>query len=107
MREANLTVGRTYVGAIHLVKSFTLEGCKITSPEDAVFNNTTNDLEVNGKATTQVEITYDETVGIKDGKASVPAHKQGFYSIDGVYFGNDFNALPKGIYIKDGKKVLK
>ena len=107
MREANLTVGRTYVGAIHLVKSFTLEGCKISSPADAVFNNTTNDLEVNGKATTQVEITYDETVGIKDGKASVPAHKQGFYSIDGVYFGNDFNTLPKGIYIKDGKKVLK
>ena len=47
-------------------------------------------------------------VGIEKVKAtSVPAHKQGIYSIDGVYLGTDFDALPKGIYIKDGKKVLK
>ena len=47
-------------------------------------------------------------VGIKSVKIdTVPAHKQGIYSIDGVYLGNDFDALPKGIYIKDGKKVMK
>ncbi len=47
-------------------------------------------------------------VGIEKVKAtSVPAHKQGIYSIDGVYLGTDFDSLPKGIYIKDGKKVLK
>ena len=32
---------------------------------------------------------------------------QGFYSIDGVYLGKDYNSLPSGVYIKDGKKVLK
>ena len=47
-------------------------------------------------------------VGFEKVKANaVPAHKQGIYSIDGVYLGTDFDALPKGIYIKDGKKVLK
>ncbi len=47
-------------------------------------------------------------VGIEKVKAtSVPAHKKGIYSIDGVYLGTDFDALPKGIYIKDGKKVKK
>ncbi len=33
--------------------------------------------------------------------------KRGIYSIGGIYLGNDMDALPKGIYIKDGKKVIK
>ncbi len=37
----------------------------------------------------------------------IAPHRQGIYSIDGVYLGHNLNALPKGIYIKDGKKVMK
>lgn len=28
------------------------------------------------------------------------------YSISGTYMGNDINSLPKGIYIRNGKKVI-
>lgn len=30
-----------------------------------------------------------------------------FYSLEGINKGKDWNALPKGIYVKDGKKVVK
>ncbi len=30
-----------------------------------------------------------------------------FYSLEGINKGNDWNTLPKGIYVKDGKKVVK
>ncbi len=33
--------------------------------------------------------------------------ERGIYSIDGRYMGNDANALQKGIYIINGKKVVK
>ena len=51
--------------------------------------------------------TWENVVSIKDVKAPVSARKQGIYSLEGIYLGTDFNALPKGIYIKDGKKVMK
>lgn len=43
--------------------------------------------------------------GIKD--ATVAGSRQGIYSINGVYLGHDYDSLPNGVYIKDGKKVLK
>ena len=46
--------------------------------------------------------------GIKNVDASTVApRRQGIYSLNGVYLGRDFDSLPKGVYIKDGKKVLK
>lgn len=46
--------------------------------------------------------------GIQNASAAdVVPRKQGIYSIDGVYLGNDFKSLPGGVYVKDGKKVLK
>ncbi len=51
--------------------------------------------------------TWDPT-GIKGIATSyVAPRQQGIYSINGVYLGRDFDKLPKGVYIKDGKKVLK
>lgn len=97
-------------GAIVDVSSLTLTGCKITSPEEAAYDETERAVRANGKMVYHlvIEKTVDNpSVGIKDVEAGVPAHKQGFYSLGGVYLGNDFDALPKGIYIKDGKKVMK
>lgn len=48
------------------------------------------------------------SLGVQSAKASdVPTRKRGVYSLDGVYLGSDIDTLPKGIYIKDGKKILK
>ncbi len=107
IRNANVTAEGTE-GSICDILSLTLDGCKISVPADAAFDETLHSVALNGETVTdKVVITYDQAVGIKDVKASVSAHKQGIYSIDGVYLGTDFDALPKGIYIKDGKKVKK
>ena len=95
-------------GSISDIASLTLENSVISTPEGAAFEASKKAVALNGEIVKgKVVIISDRTVGIKDVKASVPAHKQGIYSIDGVYLGTDFDALPKGIYIKDGKKVKK
>ena len=42
-----------------------------------------------------------------EASAAVPANAQGIYNMQGVRLGNSPDALPKGIYIVDGKKVVK
>ncbi len=107
MRNANITA-MGIEGSICDFQSLTLDGCKISVPADAAFDETLHAVALNGELLNDmVMITYDATVGIKDVKAKVSAHKQGIYSIDGIYLGTDFDSLPKGIYIKDGKKVKK
>ena len=107
IRNANITA-MGIEGSICDFQSLTLDGCKISVPADAAFDETLHAVALNGELLNDmVMITYDATVGIKDVKAKVSAHKQGIYSIDGIYLGTDFDSLPKGIYIKDGKKVKK
>lgn len=103
--EANVT-SQGNKGAISQFSSVTLEGCSITEPVGAAYDPKYKNVMVNGETATRVVIKYDPSSDI-DNITTKPAHKQGIYSIDGVYLGNDFGALPKGIYIKDGKKVLK
>ncbi|MBR1716213.1 MAG: right-handed parallel beta-helix repeat-containing protein [Paludibacteraceae bacterium] len=37
----------------------------------------------------------------------VKANVKGIYSITGMYLGEDFNALPAGVYVVDGVKIVK
>ena len=39
--------------------------------------------------------------------ADVPLKKQGIYNLQGVKMNTAFDRLPAGIYIVDGKKVVK
>lgn len=95
-------------GSICDILSFTLDGATITQPIGAVFDETLHAVALAGQTVTdKVVITPDHTVGINDVKAEISEHKQGIYSIDGVYLGQEFETLPKGIYIKGGKKVIK
>ncbi len=107
MNNANVTAEGTK-GSICDILSLTLDYCSITQPDGAAFDESVKAVALNGETvTSKVIIKSDQAVGIKDVKTSVSARKQGIYSIDGVYLGTDFDSLPKGIYIKDGKKVLK
>ncbi len=104
--EANIT-SQGAEGAISGFSSLTLEGCSIIQPEGAAYDPQYKNVMANGEKATRVVIEYDPTSDIGNATTIKPAHKQGIYSLDGIYLGNDFGALPKGIYIKDGKKVLK
>ena len=90
-------------GALAGFVSLTLTDCEIAEPAGIKIDN----LLYNETPLVIIKKIADEPVGIKDVKENVSARKQGIYSIDGIYLGTDFDALPKGIYIKDGKKVLK
>lgn len=39
--------------------------------------------------------------------AEVETAKQGIYNLQGTRMEQNWNSLPKGIYIKDGQKVVK
>ncbi len=63
--------------------------------------------EIGATAYIYIHGTWDPT-GIETVEANTAYKgKRGIYSIGGIYLGNDMDALPKGIYIKDGKKVVK
>ncbi len=95
-------------GSVCDILSLTLDGCYIEQPAGAAFDETLHAVALNDETITdKVVITTSQAVGINEVKADNSAHEQGIYSLDGVYLGHDFNALPKGIYIKGGKKVIK
>ncbi len=95
-------------GSVCDILSLTLDDCYIEQPAGAAFDETLHAVALNDETITdKVVITTSQTVGINEVKADNSAHEQGIYSFDGVYLGHDFNALPKGIYIKGGKKVIK
>lgn len=60
------------------------------------------------RATGTVSFNYihDTTTGIKGVERNEATTKR-IYTLDGRYVGQDFNALPHGIYIIGGKKIVK
>ncbi|MCD8291339.1 MAG: M6 family metalloprotease domain-containing protein [Prevotella sp.] len=56
----------------------------------------------------EVYVTYEDVTGIENITVDRKSALNGkIFSIDGRYVGNDFNSLNKGIYIVNGKKVVK
>ncbi len=53
--------------------------------------------------------SFDSTVTAIPSPATADEQKlrSGIYNLQGVHLGNDLSSLPAGLYIKDGKKVLK
>ena len=49
---------------------------------------------------------HDTTTGIK-GIERMETTTKRIYTLDGRYVGQDFNALPHGIYITGGRKIVK
>ena len=96
------------IGSVCDILSLTLDGATITQPIGAAFDGTLHAVALDGQTVTdKVVITTEHTVGINDVKAETSEQKQCVYSLDGVFLGHDFEALPKGIYIKNGSKVIK
>ncbi len=56
----------------------------------------------------EIEVTNQSAAGITDIPTSAPtAKRRGIYSLDGTYRGTDLDALPHGLYIVNGRKVVK
>ncbi len=96
-------------GSIRDLMFIVLEGCEITQPEGAQWNDTkraVTDAEGN-IITTKVVIEPNAPTAIEAVTTDASAHKQGVYTLQGIRMGDSRESLPAGVYIIDGKKVVK
>ena len=91
----------TYITNLHLVD------CEIKQPKGAVYDTALKAIVVDGVKQTGKLVIEPTTDGIGAIDADVPARKQGIYTLQGVKVAQDWNSLPPGIYIRDGKKMIK
>lgn len=93
-----------------LISSITnlhLVDCEIKQPKGAVYDTALQAIVVDGVKQTGKLVIEPTTDGIGTIDADVPARKQGIYTLQGVKVAQDWNSLPPGIYIRDGKKMIK
>ena len=94
----------------YLISSITnlhLVDCEIKQPKGAVYDTALKAIVVDGVKQKGKLIIKPTTDGIGAIDADVPARKQGIYTLQGVKVAQDWNSLPPGIYIRDGKKMIK
>ena len=62
-----------------------------------------------GVSNAKISMFVDETTGISDIKSKTKVDSDAVYNINGQYVGKniDMNTLPKGVYIINGKKIVK
>lgn len=93
-----------------LISSITnlhLVDCEIKQPKGAVYDTALKAIVVDGVKQKGKLVIEPTTDGIGAIDADVPARKQGIYTLQGVKVAQDWNSLPPGIYIRDGKKMIK
>ncbi|ATV39564.1 peptidase [Prevotella intermedia] len=95
-------------GSIRDLATLTLIGCNITKPAGAAFDASLHGVVLNGEIVkTEVEITKDATAIATPTAQTTATAAQGNYTISGVRLSDELQNLSKGIYIVNGKKVVK
>jgi arginine-specific protease argI polyprotein len=113
--KENLTIKNAEVeaegkegGSIRDLATLTLIGCNITKPARAAFDTSLHGVVLNGEIVkTEVEITKDATAIATPTAQTTATAAQGNYTISGVRLSDELQNLSKGIYIVNGKKVVK
>ncbi|MCG2647384.1 hypothetical protein JJE62_07950 [Alloprevotella tannerae] len=93
-------------GSIRNFKEITLEDCAITQPAGAVVDNSQGAVVLNGEIVKSEVVITRGSDGINTPTIDTTA-KQGIYTLSGVKLGGEVKDLPKGVYIVNGKKVVK
>lgn len=95
--------------ALTWLKDVILEDCEIVSPEGAEFDKSRNNLlALNGVGVKNALIapTKSPIVGI-DEVESAKNFNHTIYTIEGTRLNQSVEDLPRGVYIIDGKKVIR
>ncbi len=93
-------------GSICNFASLTLEYSNITQPSGARFDESKHAVVLNGEVVTSKIVITRDPAGINTPTIDT-ATKQGIYTLSGVKLNGEVEDLPKGIYVVNGKKVVK
>ena len=99
------TISEAEYGTIYGVKA---NGAIAKGKKDTPIKGLRAYFIINGNGG-QAKINFgdDETTGIENIVTPTAISNQKVYNLNGQYVGNDLKAMPKGIYIVNGKKVIK
>ena len=104
--NATVTAEGEKYGSICDFKELTLEYSNITQPSGARFDEAKHAVVLNGEVVTSKIIITRDPAGINTPTIDT-ATKQGIYTLSGVKLDGEMKDLPKGVYIVNGKKVVK
>ena len=93
--------------SISNIVNLVLYGCAITQPTGATFDADQQAVVLNGEVVTSKVVIEKTPSAIEHVTTDALAAKQGIYTISGVKLNGEVKDLPKGIYILNGKKVVK
>lgn len=93
-------------GSICDLASLVLKGCYITEPAGAAFDASQNAVALDGHIVNERVVIKKDPTAIDTPTANA-ATKQGIYTLEGMRLRGSFENLPKGMYIVNGRKVVK
>ena len=106
IRNATVTAIGTGNGSICDFAELNLKGCYITEPSGAKFSSSMHGIVLNGAIVKSKVVIKKDPTAIETPTADNTA-VQGIYTLSGVRMSGELKDLPKGVYIVNGKKVVK
>ncbi len=106
IKNATVTAIGTENGSILDFAKFIMIGCSITEPAGATFSSSMHAVVLNGEVVKSKVVIKKAPTGIETPVANNKA-PQGIYTLSGVRMSGKLKDLPKGVYIVNGKKIVK
>ena len=106
IRNATVTaIGKEY-GSICDFAELNLKGCNITEPSGATFSSSMHGIVLNGEIVKSKVVIKKDLTAIETPTADNTA-VEGIYTLSGIRMSGELKDLPKGVYIVNGKKIVK
>ena len=106
VKNATVTAEGIGNGSICDLAELIMVGCKITQPAGAAFDPSMHCVALNGEVV-KAKVVITDPTAIETPTADTTATTRGTYTISGVRLSGEQKDLPKGVYIVNGKKVVK
>ena len=106
IRNATVTAIGKGNGSICDFAELNLKGCYITEPSGATFSSSMHGIVLNGEIVKSKVVIKKDPTAIETPTADNTA-VEGIYTLSGVRMSGELKDLPKGVYIVNGKKVVK
>ena len=104
--DANVTINSSEA-CISDIETLELHYCAITQPSGAAFRTSLYGVALGGTLVKGKLMICNGASGIASPTVDIPAKKHGIYTMQGMKMQGEFDSLPAGIYIVNGKKVVK